>query len=260
MPAGSPGFDALGKVRPLITLMRHSFLDSYTPKENVSVDEGSCPWRGRLKWRVYNPSKPNKFHMKLFEVCESESGYVIGFDIYTGSTECAQYAEGIVDEEMNTTTKVVVGLLAYCGLLEKGYRVFMDNNYTSPELFTLLEVHGTLACGTVRKNRVGLPKALGVTKLRQGQGVFSWNGPLLALKFHIKQNINMLSTIHDSKCDVYRPRDRARNPNDHLMKPTCIVQYIKRMGGVDLAEQTSAILLRIQEDTQILEEAVFLLG
>ena len=42
--------------------------------------------------------------------------------------------------------------------LDKGYYVFMDNYYTSMGLFEELEGRKTLACGTVRSNRQGLPK------------------------------------------------------------------------------------------------------
>ena len=42
--------------------------------------------------------------------------------------------------------------------LDKGYYVFMDNHYTSVGLFEELEGRKTLACGTVRSNRLGLPK------------------------------------------------------------------------------------------------------
>jgi hypothetical protein len=97
---GMPGFDPLNKVRPFIKMMRSTFRDVYTPSQNLSFDEGSCPWKGRLKWRVYNPSKPNKFHMKFYQVCEAETGWVSGFDIYTGTTECAQYAEAVTDQDL----------------------------------------------------------------------------------------------------------------------------------------------------------------
>ena len=32
--------------------------------------------------------KPNRFHTKLFQVCEASSGYVLAFDIYSGKKGC----------------------------------------------------------------------------------------------------------------------------------------------------------------------------
>lgn len=56
--------DRLFKVRPFITMMRETF-GYYTPEEELSFDEGTCPFKGRVKFRVYNPMKPNKFGIKL---------------------------------------------------------------------------------------------------------------------------------------------------------------------------------------------------
>ena len=44
--------------------------------------------------------------------------------------------------------------------LDKGYYVFMDNYYTSFALYEELEERSTLACGTVRSNRLGLSKEI----------------------------------------------------------------------------------------------------
>ena len=44
-----------------------------------------------------------------------------------GANLCHDMAELVdVDPESNTTTKLVVGLLASCGLLEKGYHIYTD--------------------------------------------------------------------------------------------------------------------------------------
>jgi hypothetical protein len=229
---GNPGFDPLGKVRPFITMIRRTFRDAYRPNMDLSFDEGSCPWRGRLRWKVYNPSKPNKFHMKLYQVCESESGWVSGFDVYTGSTECAEYAAVVTDAELTQTSKIVVGMLAFCGLLDKGYHVYMDNYYSSPELMDELELHGTYACGTLRVNRRDVPKALKATKCTEGQAIFRRRDHLLALKFHDKRDVHMISSIHQATTVV------IQNRHGHIVrKPSAVVDYVKKMGGVDLSDQ-----------------------
>ena len=107
--------------------------------------------------------KPNRFHIKLFQVCEAISGYVLGFSVYTGKNgrnivdNCK-----VMDLNCSATTKVVIGLMDYVSLLDKGYWVYMDNYYTSPELFEELYNRDTFACGTVRWSRKGMP--LGVTQ------------------------------------------------------------------------------------------------
>ena len=67
--------------------------------------------------------------------------------------------------------------------LDKGYYVFMDNNYyTSVTLFEVLEERKTLACGTVRSNRSGVPKeSCGVQEkkvkqLKRGDSLYRQEG------------------------------------------------------------------------------------
>ncbi len=83
--------------------------------------------------------------MKLYEVSESSSGWVSGFDVYTGSTACADTAYAVTPLAHNwrKTTRIVVGLLSECNLFEKGHRVYMDSYYGSPELYDEFEAVGT---------------------------------------------------------------------------------------------------------------------
>lgn len=239
IPRGQDGFDALYKVRPFINNVMTAFSDVYSPDKDLSFDEATCAWKGRLRFRVYNPAKPTKFGIKLYQVCEAKSGYCLGFDIYTGSTPCTQYAEAIgIGEEKTVTTRTVVGLLTRCGLLDKGHHVYMDNYYTSPELFEELRVHNTYACGTLRKNRKGVPEAIKMKqKLQTSQVIFRRNeeSQLLAVKYHDKRDVHMLSTIHEATMAVLSKRDR--NNNEFVAKPACIVDYVSKMGGVDLSDQ-----------------------
>ncbi|CAG2197406.1 unnamed protein product [Mytilus edulis] len=229
--------DRLYKVRPFITMMRDTF-GVYTPEESLSFDEGTCPFKGRVKFRVYNPMKPNKFGIKLYQCCEARSGYCVAFDIYDADAErsCSIYADTVgVAEDCTHTTKLVVGLLAFCGLLLKGYKVYLDNYYCSPELFNELDLLNTYACGTVRTNRKLVPKAFTeVKKLKQGQGIFRRMGNLLAIKFHDKRDVHMLSTMHEAKLIV---TDRVNKDNEPVLKPNLVVDYCKFMGGVDMNDQ-----------------------
>lgn len=130
---GEEGNGSLYKSRPLITIMKSNFR-KYKPEQDLSFDEGLCPFKGHAHFRVYNPMKPNKVGAKLYQVYEAKSGYCVGFDIYHGTTDCIQNFESLETENgtfysgLTVTSKVVLGLLAQCGLLSKEYNVFMDHN------------------------------------------------------------------------------------------------------------------------------------
>lgn len=130
---GQVGFDPLFKVRPFVNQLLTVFSEVYSPERDLSFDDTTCAWREWLRFRIYNPAKPTKFGIKLYQVCEVKSGYCIGFDIYTGSTPCTLSDAIGVNEDCTGTTRTVMGLLTRCGLLDKWHHVYMDNYYTSPE-------------------------------------------------------------------------------------------------------------------------------
>ena len=72
----------------------------------------------------------------MFEVSDSKTGYVVGFDVYTGKnkTDCYKTAKTL-DPKCTPTTKTVVGLLQSCNLVGKGHHVYLDSYYSSPEHF-----------------------------------------------------------------------------------------------------------------------------
>ena len=242
-PYGQPGHDPLAKLRPFVKMCQENFKFVYRPKVNLSLDESCCPWKGRLRFKVYNPRKPARFHIKLFQVCEAETGYIVGFNIYTGKGSCLQ--DGVtLDPDCNTTTKTVMTLLQEADCLDKGHRVYFDNYYTSPELLEELLYRDSLGCGTVRGNRKGLPKAVCQAKLKSKETCFrrqfDWESekprPLLALKWCDKRDVFMLSTIHTA-FEKWNGKFERTQEKDPIYKPNCIVDYIKHMGGVDLCDQ-----------------------
>ena len=240
VPRNNPHHDPLFKVCPFMDMLQKNFKRCYKPGRDLSFDEGCCPFKGHLKFRCYNPRKPAKFHIKMFEVSDSKTGYVIGFDVYTGKkrTDCYKRAQTL-DPKCTDTTKTVVGLLQSCNLVDKGHHVYMDNYYGSPELFSELHYLETLCCGTVRGLRKNLPKAVTKAKLKdKGECVFRRNGPLLCFawkeKKKAKKNVLMLTTIHEAVLVETGKMDMLGNK---VEKPEAVYYYCGRMGGVDLSDQ-----------------------
>ncbi|MCG8620648.1 MAG: transposase, partial [Proteobacteria bacterium] len=84
------------------------------------------------------------------------------------------------------------------GLEGRGHHMYTDNYCSSPAIFGDLQCLGFGACGTVRKNRRGLPDETMKAKLKKGEVASKQiDSSMLVLKWMDKQELTMLSTIHD---------------------------------------------------------------
>ena len=120
----------------------------YAPSQNLSLDETLIKFKGRVQFRQFLPLKRNRFGLKGFVIADSSNGYVLNTIIYTGK-------EGPAASK-DLASQVVLQLIE--PYTNSGYRLYVDNWYTSVPLFLELERRGILACGTVRPNRKYLPK------------------------------------------------------------------------------------------------------
>lgn len=116
----------------------------------------------------------------------------------------------------------------------KGYRIFTDNFYSSPDLFKDLQKEGVEACGTLRSNRRGIPEDVKSAKLRKGESHFCQDDTLLYMKLKDKHDVLILSTFHDDTFIEKRRRTRlAPDGVEVIEKPSVVEDYNQRMGGVD---------------------------
>ena len=49
------GYDRLFKIRPIIDAIIPKYEEHYQPKQQLSVDEMTIPFKGRSNLKVYNP-------------------------------------------------------------------------------------------------------------------------------------------------------------------------------------------------------------
>ena len=120
--------------------------------------------------------------------------------------------------------------------LEKGYK-FMDNFYTSYQLFTDLLKHKTGVCGTVRCNRFGFPKQLqGKMKMKKGEAKFLQCDGITAVRWFDKRDVFAMSTLHGNEMLSIT----TKASTEPINKPKLIADYntiITCMSGVDLCDQ-----------------------
>nr|BAF82022.1 piggyBac transposase Uribo2 [Xenopus tropicalis]BAF82023.1 piggyBac transposase Uribo2 [Xenopus tropicalis]BAF82024.1 piggyBac transposase Uribo2 [Xenopus tropicalis]BAF82025.1 piggyBac transposase Uribo2 [Xenopus tropicalis] len=228
VPPDQPGHDRLHKLRPLIDSLSERFAAVYTPCQNICIDESLLLFKGRLQFRQYIPSKRARYGIKFYKLCESSSGYTSYFLIYEGKD--SKLDPPGCPPDLTVSGKIVWELIS--PLLGQGFHLYVDNFYSSIPLFTALYCLDTPACGTINRNRKGLPRALLDKKLNRGETYALRKNELLAIKFFDKKNVFMLTSIHDES--VIREQRVGRPPKN---KPLCSKEYSKYMGGVDRTDQ-----------------------
>ena len=64
IPKGQPGYNPKKKLGKILPLMQNQFKSIWIPRREVSIDEGTIPFKGRVSFKVYNPNKPDKYGIK----------------------------------------------------------------------------------------------------------------------------------------------------------------------------------------------------
>jgi len=163
------GPSKLFKIYPVLSHLNTKFQSLYLPGQNITIDEPLTLWRGRFSFRQYIPLKSFKFGIKSYELCESSSGYLWAFIIYTGKDTVFQTA--FISGDTNKTAEIVLSLVE--PLLKKGRMLWMDNFYNSPALIQRLRTLKTECVGTLRLSRKDVPQRVKEKKLKKGELVGS---------------------------------------------------------------------------------------
>ena len=211
--------DKLCKIRPFIDHLIRAFQKHWTPHREISIDEQMIGTRCRISFIQYMPKKLVKFGVKNWVLADSVMPNVCNFQIYTGKNERTP--------EVGLSHRVVMDLVE--PYLNKGHRLFMDNFYSSPALYQELYENKTLARGTVRQDRKGMPAEL-MTKntptYTRGQSTFLKHKNITVVRWKDKRDVFALSTFHSNACNDELPH-----------KPEMIETYNQFMNGVDRADQ-----------------------
>ena len=158
IPRGEPGYDRLAKVRPVIEAVQKTFLESYRPNKENSIDEAMVKFKGRSALKQYVPKKPTKRGFKVWVRADAINGYVCDFQVYTGKSDSSEH-------ETNLGPKVVKSLSQ--PLVGGHYHLYYDNFFSSVALFDNLLEDGLYACGTFRRDRKRIPDDIKTTQLRK---------------------------------------------------------------------------------------------
>ena len=216
------------KIEPFVEALIGNFQQAFYPFENLSIDEMVIGFKGRFYAKQYNPSKPSKYHIKTFGLCDSVTGYVFDILIYFG-------ANTSYDPDTDPTSQHAIKV--FDRLLRKitgRHHIFADRFYTSLPLIQHLQTRQLNCTGTVQTNRKGLPRTELKAKHAHGESRWLCNNNVLCVSWQDKKKKNPVAmlTTHGSHAFVDVVEGRRA-----LQKPSPIHAYNKSMNGCDRLDQ-----------------------
>lgn len=137
-----PGYDKLFKIRPVINSILQNFA-VLEPEKHNSVDEIIIPFKGRSTLKQNIKNKQHKWDFKMFARAVS-SGILYDFEVYVEKGTISASKLGISGD-------IVIRLCKNLPV-QKFYKLYCDNWFTSPQLFMRLHNLRILPTGTVRQN------------------------------------------------------------------------------------------------------------
>jgi hypothetical protein len=219
-----PNYDRLWKLRQIFDTLNSKFSELYHPTEQMAVDEVIVKFKGKVIFRQYIPTKHKRFGIKLYKLCD-KLGYTFDMSVYLGKQKKN------ADKGITPTHGTVLELVRKVEGV--GHKIFMDNYFTSPNLFNDLHSRKINACGTVRHNRKGMPSNFSPKdlKMKKGDIVSRVKGTLRAVCWKDKRDVYVLSNMH------LPPVEGNFKAEGRAIKPAIIEEYNTHMGYVDLSDR-----------------------
>jgi hypothetical protein len=145
-----PNYDRLWKIRQIFYILNSNFSELYYPTEHMAVDEVIVKFKGKFVFQQYIPKKKKKcmrFGIKMYKLCD-RSGNTYNMRVYLGKQR------NVASTDVTPTHGTVLELVWKVGV---GHKIFMDNYFTLPKLFSDLHHRKINACSTVRHKRKEMP-------------------------------------------------------------------------------------------------------
>jgi hypothetical protein len=141
--------DKLAGIRSVFEHFVENCKANYIASENVTIDETLVGFRGRAPFRQYIPSKPSKYGIKIFALCDAETFYTLNLEIYAGKQPDGPFAVS------NSPHDVVLRLIT--PIENTGRNLTVDNWFSSVYLLRKLLEKKITMVSTIRKNKREIP-------------------------------------------------------------------------------------------------------
>ena len=228
--------DRIYKVRPFLNDLLVKFQHFYFPRQHLSLDEGMIPTKNRLAIKQYIKDKPTKWGIKSFLLTESETGYIINAEIYTG-------AALMPVPDLGAVGNTVLRLLTSCEKEKKSHILVMDRYYNSINLCNyLLNEQQTGVIGTLLQNRKHFPKSLkNVGRLARGESRYRCKGGITVMVWQDRKPITFISNCSNpTQVDTVNRRNKDGTVQEIEM-PQLVKDCNHHMGGCDKNDQMTRL-------------------
>ncbi|XP_045463858.1 piggyBac transposable element-derived protein 3-like [Harmonia axyridis] len=219
----------LAAISELFNQFVHNSKSCYSPFLHLTIDEMLVPFRGCCGFRMFMPSKPAKYGIKIQVLADAKTHYMVNTEIYCGkqtpSKACLEKGE-----KLSLPTQVVMRLIE--PVKGSNRNITTDNWYTSLELANALKKEKLTLVGTLRKNKAFIPPEFLPSRGKEiGSSLFGFTSDLTIVAHVPKKNksVILLSSMHsDDKVD------------EKSKKPDIILFYNSTKAGVDALDQKCA--------------------
>lgn len=174
---------------------------AYTLGANATVDEMLVGFRGRCKFKMYLPSKPVKYGLKIQCLVDARTHFICNTYIYCGK---GSDSLGLTDEEKRFAIPTQAVLRLSKPLFGSNRNITGDNWYSSIELTDQLLKKKLTYVGTMRKNKREIPKEFLPSKTRQVGSTlygFTCNKTLISRVPKKSKAVILISSMHHCRQD-----------------------------------------------------------
>lgn len=226
-PDANHADDILSRVRPFVTYLNEIFPYYYAPSQHLTIDETMVAFKGRADIKQYIPSKPHKWGYKVY--CLASDKYLLKFEIYEGKEQAAGPQGPVFDLVLRLT---------------QSYRyhshiLYTDSWFTSPALLSELARYAIYCCGSVRRNRRGLPDIpdADVRHLGRGEWIRRTKGDTTFVAWKDQKALLLLFNHRSSEQTASLQRWNEGGNRVNVGCPLAIHDYFFKARSVDVIGQ-----------------------
>ncbi|XP_050297255.1 piggyBac transposable element-derived protein 3-like [Anthonomus grandis grandis] len=212
--------DRLYKIRPLLNSLNENFKKQRGLDEHLSID-------GKHYAKQYIKGKPIRF--KNWALLCSSNGYMISFEIYTGKSD-AEKVFGLDGD-------VVMSLLHKSEVpSNQGYKIFVNNYFTSLSLLNHLSENKICATATVRDIRTEkcpFPESTSWKSKPRGSHSFVSCDNVTFVQWKDNKAVTLGTNFESNDIVTTSRWCKETKTKKQIPQPKIIAGYNKHMGGFD---------------------------